>query len=186
MGRTGIKDYIDIFLTFSKIGICTFGGGYAMIPLLKREITDNKKWLNDDELINVIAISETTPGPVAINAATFTGYRRGGIPGAILATLGVVIPSFVIIVVLARLLAIIYGYSYVKAAFRGIRICVFVLIAGAAVTMGRKCDKNIFSLIIAIAAFWLSFFLNINAAFIIVGAAALGTVYSCVTARRKK
>ena len=93
---------LELFLTFLKIGAFTFGGGYAMLPLIQREIVEKRKWITNDDILEVVAIAESTPGPIAVNSATFVGYRTGGFSGALLATLGVVLPSFVIILIVAK------------------------------------------------------------------------------------
>ena len=115
------KKLLTLFLTFLKIGAFTFGGGYAMIPLIQREIVENKKWLSDDDILEIIAISESTPGPIAINSATFVGYRTCGVLGSVAATLGVVLPSFVIIFAISFVLLNLYwlfDLRFAKAALR--------------------------------------------------------------------
>src|SRR5574344_471028 len=119
---------LSLFLTFSKIGAITFGGGYAMISIIKQEIVDKYHWLTDDELTEIIAIAESTPGPIAINMATYVGYKRTGILGSILATLGVVIPSVVIILIISLFLDAFMSNNYVMYAFEGIKCGVALLI----------------------------------------------------------
>ena len=114
-----MKPVFDLFLTFMKIGAFTFGGGYAMIPLIQREVCTNKKWLKDEDILDIIAIAESTPGPIAINAATFVGYRVAGFFGAFMATLGVVLPSFVIITAISFVLKAFGDLKVVKYAFTG-------------------------------------------------------------------
>lgn len=163
-----------LFLTFLKIGAFTFGGGYAMIPLIERELADNKKWITKDEILDTIAISESTPGPIAVNIATFVGYNICGGLGAFFATLGIVMPSFVIICILSILLN---AYSYltpIKYAFFGIRAGVLALVVNAFVSMFRKCPKGVKSYVIMALAFLVVTFTNANVIFIIIGCALLG------------
>ena len=130
-----IKNYLSLFLTMLKIGLFTFGGGYAMIALIENEFVEKKKWLDKDEFLDVAAIAESTPGPIAINMATFVGSSQGGFLGAILATLGVVLPSFIIILIIATLIRNFMKYAGVKAFLSGIRPCVVGLILATAITM---------------------------------------------------
>ena len=133
-----MKKLIDLFLTFAKIGAFTFGGGYAMIALLDHECVDKKKWITEDELSDVTVIAESTPGPIAINCATFTGYKQAGMPGAIAATVGMILPSFLIILLIATFFETLLSYTIVANAFRGIRVAVAVLIAMAGIKMVKK------------------------------------------------
>ena len=129
---------LDLFWTFAKVGVMTFGGGYAMLPILQREVVEKKGWATEDELADYFAIGQCTPGIIAVNTATFVGQKNGGIPGGILATLGVVFPSLVIITLLASVIQTFAELAVVKHAFAGIRICVCVLIFNAVLKLGRK------------------------------------------------
>ena len=129
---------LDLFLTFMKIGAFTFGGGYAMIPLIQKEVCENKKWLNEKDITDIVAISESTPGPIAINAATFVGYKTTGFVGACLATLGVVLPSFLIISLISLILTQFQSIKAVRYAFMGIRAAVLALILKALWMMFRS------------------------------------------------
>ena len=133
---------LELFLTFMKIGAFTFGGGYAMIPLIQREVCDNKHWLNEDDILEVVAIAESTPGPVAINAATFVGSRTAGTLGAVCATLGVVLPSFLIISLISFILKAFQESRAVQYAFMGIRAGVLALILKAVYTMFMATKKT--------------------------------------------
>ena len=137
--------YLKLFLTFLKIGAFTFGGGYAMLPLMADEVAANA-WMTPDELVNFIAVSESTPGVLAINAATYVGYRRARVPGALAATVGICIPSFVIIFLISLFFDAFLSVAWVAAAFRGIRICVVFLILSAGIKMLRKMEKTAFSI----------------------------------------
>lgn len=132
----------SLFITFFRIGAFTFGGGYAMISLLEHECVEKKKWISSDELMEITIIAESTPGPIAINCATYTGYKMSGIAGAIAATLGVVLPSFILILLISGFFENILSVKLVANAFKGIRIAVAFLIMQTAVKMIKKMFKN--------------------------------------------
>ena len=146
MGK--IKGYLWLFLTMLKIGLFTFGGGYAMIALLENEFVEKKKWLEKDEFLDVTAIAESTPGPIAINAATYMGYKNAGIIGSIIATLGICIPSFVIIYAISLFFDAFLSLTLVEYAFKGIQICVVYLILTAGLKMLKQMKKTVFNMII--------------------------------------
>ena len=146
MGK--IKGYLRLFLTMLKIGLFTFGGGYAMIALLENEFVKKKKWLEKDEFLDVTAIAESTPGPIAINAATYMGYKNAGIIGSIIATLGICIPSFVIIYAISLFFDAFLSLTLVEYAFKGIQICVVYLILTAGLKMLKQMKKTTFNMII--------------------------------------
>lgn len=177
---------MKLFLTFLKIGAFTFGGGYAMIPLIQREIVENEKWLTEKDISDVIAIAETTPGPIAINAATFVGYKTNGVKGALAATVGVVLPSFFIILLVASVFRKYMQYEVVANAFWGIRIAVIVLMSKAFITMFKQCPKNAVSYGIAVLAMLLVVMINISAVWIVIGAAFAGIVYHQIKTGAKK
>ena len=143
-----IKGYLWLFLTMLKIGLFTFGGGYAMIALLENEFVEKKKWLEKDEFLDVTAIAESTPGPIAINAATYMGYKNAGIIGSIIATLGICIPSFVIIYAISLFFDAFLSLTLVAYAFKGIQICVVYLILTAGLKMLKQMKKTVFNMII--------------------------------------
>ena len=142
---------LPLFLTFFKIGAFTFGGGYDMIALLEQELIARKKWLDKAEFLDMVAIAESTPGPVAINSATYLGYRMAGVWGAAAATLAVCIPSFVIIYLISLFLDRFLSLTYVAYAFQGIQVCVIYLILTAGVRMLRSLERNRFSLCILLS-----------------------------------
>ena len=146
MGK--IKGYLWLFLTMLKIGLFTFGGGYAMIALLENEFVAKKKWLEKDEFLDVAAIAESTPGPIAINAATYIGYKNSGVIGAMIATLGICIPSFVIIYAISLFFDAFLSLTLVAYAFKGIQICVVYLILTAGLKMLKQMKKTAFNIII--------------------------------------
>ena len=131
-----------LFLSFFKIGAFTFGGGYAMLSLLENEFVEKKKWLTKEEFLDMIAIAESTPGPVAINSATFIGNKTAGILGATLSTLGVVLPSFIIIYVISLFLDAFLGFTLVANAFRGIQACVVYLIGSTGIKLFKQMEKK--------------------------------------------
>ncbi|MCB6607130.1 chromate transporter [[Clostridium] symbiosum] len=141
----------ELFLTFAKIGAFTFGGGYAMISLLDHECIEKKQWITSDELMDVTVVAESTPGPIAINCATYTGYKQAGLAGAIAATVGMVLPSFLVILLISTFFESLLSYPLVANAFRGIRIAVAVLIMQAAVKMIKKMLKKTPSKSVSIA-----------------------------------
>ena len=143
-----IKGYLSLFLTMLKIGLFTFGGGYAMIALFENEFVENKKWLEKDEFLDVAAIAESTPGPIAINAATYIGYKNAGIIGSIIATLGICIPSFIIIYAISLFFDAFLSLTLVAYAFKGIQICVVYLILTAGLKMLAHMKKTAFNIII--------------------------------------
>ena len=129
---------LDLFLTFAKIGLFTFGGGYAMIAMIENHCVERKGWISHDDMMNVTVIAESTPGPIAINCATFVGYKQAGLKGAAIATLGMILPSFVIIYLISMFLERYMGTPVIAQAFQGIRIAVGILIAKAGLGMAKK------------------------------------------------
>lgn len=178
------KKLLPLFLTFLKIGGFTFGGGYAMIPIIQREIVEKKKWITDDDILEIIAIAESTPGPIAINSATFVGYRVAGFFGALLATLGVVLPPFCIIFAISFVLRQFSELKAVKYAFWGIRAGVLALICKALWTMYKKVDKGLVSYIVMAAAFIVTAVFDVNVLFVIIGCAVFGLVTSLIAGRK--
>ena len=142
------KEYISLFLTMLKIGLFTFGGGYDMIALLENEFVAKKKWIEKDEFLDVAAIAESTPGPIAINAATYIGFKNAGIVGSIIATLGICIPSFVIIYAISLFFDAFLSLTLVAYAFKGIQICVVYLILSVGLKMLKQMKKTEFNIII--------------------------------------
>ena len=142
------KEWLSLFLTMLKIGVFTFGGGYAMIALLENEFVEKKKWLEKDEFLDVAAIAESTPGPIAINAATYIGHKNSGVIGSMIATLGICIPSFVIIYAISLFFDAFLSLTLVAYAFKGIQICVVYLILTAGLKMLKQMKKTAFNIII--------------------------------------
>ncbi|MEE3332969.1 MAG: chromate transporter [Ruminococcus sp.] len=181
-----IQSIISLFLTFMKIGLFTFGGGYAMIPLIQRETVDNKKWISDKDILEIVAIAESTPGPIAINAATFIGYRVGGFLGALAATVGVMLPSITIIASISYVLVAFRNVVWIQYAFKGIRAGVLALIVKALWSMYKQSPKGIFSYMIMFGAFAVTAFLPVNVVFVILFCAAAGILRTLIIGRRGK
>ena len=144
---------VELFVTFFKIGLFTFGGGYAMIHLLENEFVSKKKWIEEDEFMDLVAIAESTPGPIAINCSTYIGYKKEKILGAVLATLGMCIPSFTIIFLISLFFNQFLSIGWVASAFKGIQVCVVFLILSAGVKMLKKMKKKPFNLIVMSVTF---------------------------------
>ena len=182
----GLKQKLStLFYTFFKIGAFTFGGGYAMIPLIQREMVEEKGWISDDDILEIVAIAESTPGPIAINASTFIGYRVRGFWGSFFATLGTVTPSFLIILLVAYLLR---GFEHIPAvqnAFFGIRAGVLALVLKAFWTMFKKCPKNWLAYALVAGAFVFSAIFDFNVLAIIFTSGLIGLVASRLAARRE-
>ena len=179
-----IKRLWKLFFTFFKIGAFTFGGGYAMIPLIQKEAVEKQRWVTDDDILEIIAIAESTPGPIAINAATFVGYRTCGVLGSACATLGVVLPSFCAILAISYFLREFQQIKVVQYAFNGIRVGVLALLFKALWTMYKKSPKGWVAYIVMGASFVLAAFLKINIFIVIILCAAFGLISSICMERR--
>ena len=185
-----LKKHLHLFATMLKIGLFTFGGGYAMIALLEGELVSKKGWIDHEEFMNVVAIAESTPGPIAINAATYVGYRMGGVLGSLLATVAICIPSFSIIYTISLFFDAFLAIAWVAAAFRGVQLCVVLLILSAGVKMLKKLPKTAFSLTVmgvtlAVMLLLSLFAVSFSAIFYILISGALGvTVYLLGRLRR--
>ena len=154
---------LDLFLTFAKIGLFTFGGGYAMISVIEDNCVERKKWITHDDMMNMTVIAESTPGPIAINCATFTGYKKAGVAGAFIATLGMAIPSFVIIYLISMFMDNFLELTIVANAFKGIKVGVGILILDVGITMIKKMQKKKLQVIIMICACIVMLCINIFA-----------------------
>lgn len=171
-----MKKLIDLFLVFARIGGLTFGGGYAMLPVLEKEVVEKRGWATSEELVDYYAIGQCTPGIIAINTATFVGNKRGGLPGAIAATLGFVFPSLVIISIIAAFISNFAELTVVRNAFMGIRVCVFVLILNATVRISRTSIKDSFTLVVFLLVLAGSTLIHITPVFFVVAAGIAGIV----------
>ena len=146
--ENGFKLLIELFLSFFKIGLLTFGGGYAMIPIIQREVVEKRKWLSGNDILDILAISESTPGPIAVNAATYVGYRVMGVLGSIVATLALAIPSFTIIFTISLFYETFMTWSVVNAAFKGLKVGVVILLFLAVIKLSKSVKKERIGLII--------------------------------------
>ncbi len=156
-----MKDLLELFFTFFRIGLFTFGGGYAMIPLIENICVEKKEWITHDEMMNITVIAESTPGPIAINCATYVGLKKKGVWGSVAATLGVVLPSFIIILLISFFLDRFLEIKWVQSAFHGIKIAVGILIVDAAVKMIKKSEKKPLYIIITAIAFAALMLINV-------------------------
>lgn len=186
-----MKKYLELFLSFFKTGLFTFGGGYAMISLLEVEFVERKKWIEHDEFMDVVVIAESTPGPIAINSATYIGYKVAGVGGSLLSTLGVCLPSFIIIYLISLFFDRFLAIEAVAAAFRGIQVAVVYLIFQAGLKMLRKMKKTPLSVaLVAVAAGALItltlFSVKFSTVFYILIGALVGVIYYLITRIRER
>lgn len=154
---------VELFVTFFKIGLFTFGGGYAMISIIEDNCVEQKEWITHDEMMNVTVIAESTPGPIAINCATFVGYKVAGMLGAVFATFGVVLPSFIIILIISFFLDNFLEIPMIANAFTGIKVAVGILIVNAGINMLKKMEKNPLSRVVMVCSLVTMFLINIFA-----------------------
>lgn len=169
-----MKTIIDLFLAFAQIGVTTFGGGYAMLPIIQREIVEKRKWATEQEVMDYYAIGQCTPGIIAVNTATFIGYRLAGVIGGIVATFGVVFPSIVIITIIAIFLKNFADIEFIKHAFAGIRVCVCVLILDSVIKLGKKSIIDNRCIVIFLVILALSLLTPISPAFLVIAAGVAG------------
>ena len=148
-----LKTLCDIFLSMMKIGMFTFGGGYAMINLLDNEFVERKKWLGSEEFMNLVTIAESTPGPIAINCSTYIGYKKAGFLGALFSTIGMCVPSFIIIYLISLFFEQFLAVSAIASAFKGIQVCVIFLILSAGLKMLKKIKKTVFNVTVILITF---------------------------------
>jgi len=172
--NSSIKEYLSLFLTFAKVGVMTFGGGMAMLPILQREVVESRRWATDEELTDYFAIGQCTPGIIAVNTATFIGRKQLGILGGIVATLGIVFPSVVIITALAGLINSFSHLSWVQHAFAGIRVCVCVLIFNAVVKLWKSTVKDLWGIIIFLCVLVLTLCTDLSPVLFVLAAALAG------------
>lgn len=175
-----MKELFDLFWTFCKIGALTFGGGYAMLPIIQREIVENKKWSTDKEILDYYAVGQCTPGVIAVNTATFIGYKLRGITGGIIATIGVVFPSLIIILTIASFLQNFADMAIVQSAFAGIRVAVVALIITTVIKLLKSSIKDYLGVIIAILAFIISAFLGLSPVYVVIAAGLTGFIFKYI------
>ena len=184
--RKKLKLCLSLFFTFMKIGVVTFGGGYAMIPIIENEVSKKKGWIKEQELIDVIAISESTPGPIAVCSATFIGYNLAGLLGAFCSTVGVVLPSFLIIFIISLFLRKFEQLKFIKYAFFGIRAGVLALLVKAVISMFKKSPKNILAYSIMTLSFIAVAIFSVNVFYVLISSAAIGLVAMIIAKKRGK
>lgn len=171
-----MRELLTMYAAFFRIGLFTFGGGYAMLPMLQREVVNRYHWATDEELLDCYAIGQCTPGVIAVNTATYVGYRRRGVLGGIVTTLGVISPSLLIIMVIAMALAPFMDNPYVARAFAGIRVAVCALIASSVVKLAKKSVKDVPGIILCVAAFVIVAILGASPIWVTIGAALCGLI----------
>ncbi|MBR5426738.1 MAG: chromate transporter [Clostridia bacterium] len=184
--KNRIRDLFALFFSFLKIGAFTFGGGYAMIPLIQKEAGEKRGWINDKDLLEILAVAESTPGPIAINSATFIGCRVAGVPGALCATLGVALPSFLILFALTHVLSAFQDLKAVRYAFFGVRAGVLALMLKALVSLFKQCPKDAFSIILIVLSFAGAVALNIfsvSVIYLLLFCALCGLCYTLIRAK---
>ncbi|GAA0176728.1 chromate transporter [Clostridium sediminicola] len=169
-----MKTLWELFWAFFRIGLFTFGGGYAMLPLIQKEVVEVKGWAKDEEVLDFYAIGQSTPGIIAINTATFVGYKVKKLKGAMAATIGMVIPSLIIIMVIATFFTRFQEYEVVQNAFMGIRAAVCAILVNSIYKMGKKAIVDKIGILIAVVAFIFISFINISPIFIVIGTAICG------------
>lgn len=176
-----MNNLLKMFITFFKIGAFTFGGGYAMIPLIEEEVVNKKKWVEKQEFMDMLVISQSLPGPLALNCSTFIGYKISGVIGAVMAILGITLPSFLIITLIAAYFMQFRDYYYVNLAFKGISAAVPILVLVGVVSMAQNVNKNVENIIILIVALICLLVFNINPIIVTIA----GAVYGIIFCRKK-
>lgn len=169
--------YINLFLCFFKVGIITIGGGVAMVPVLQEKICEKYKWMSDDEILDCIAVSQGLPGVIAINMATYVGYFKKGLLGAIVTTLGVILPSFIIMILVVLFLEEVGGNPYIGGMLEGIKAAATGLIAFAACKLGQQTLKGVFQWVVAVLAFLAIGIFGVNAGWAILAGIVIGEIY---------
>ncbi|MBR1457712.1 MAG: chromate transporter [Oscillospiraceae bacterium] len=180
-----MKKLLQLFVAFARVGVMTFGGGYAMIPMLEREVVEKRGWSSSEEIMDYYAVGQCTPGVIAVNTATFVGYSQAGVPGGIFATLGIIFPSLVIICVIAGILTNFADIPAVKSAFAGVRVCVCVLIFNAVAKLWKGAIKDKAALLLCLVVFVLSVFLDLSPVVYVVFCAAAGILFTQLGVRGK-
>lgn len=175
-----ISDLWELFTVFFKVGLCTFGGGIAMLPILELELVEKRKWATSEELLDWFAIGQSTPGIIAVNVATFTGYKRNKILGGCVATSAIVLPSLIIITIIALFINNFADLPWVQRALRGINVAVAAILTSAVYKFSKKSVKNIFGFCLLFISFLLIYIFNVGTIWIILGSSLLGIIISGV------
>lgn len=179
-----MKELFCLFFAFAKIGVMTFGGGAAMLPMLQRELVENRKWVTEEEIMDYYAVGQCTPGIIAINTATFVGYKRRGVLGSIFSTAGMVFPSLIIILILAHLISAASSIVWVQHAFAGIRACVSVLIINSVIKLAKKSVIDLATTVIFVLVFILSVIFDLSPVWYVLAAAAAGIVLRAISQKK--
>lgn len=183
--KNKIKEFFELYLAFVKIGAFTFGGGLAMMPIMQRELIEKRGWVTEEELIDYFAIGQSTPGIIAVNVATFVGYKRLGWFGGIIGTLGVVTPSWVIIMLLAGAISSVDKYPLAQKALRGINVAVAALLTSVIVKFSKKTIKNVWNAFFMLLSFVLIYFLKVQSVWIIIAALVTGSLLTLYRQKKK-
>lgn len=178
--------FLELLISFVKIGFLTIGGGYVMLPMMQSELIEKKHWITEEELLDYYAVGQSTPGIIAVNVATFVGYKKAGVTGGIVATLGIISPSLIIITALAGVIQSIDQYPNVQKAMSGINVAVCALITDATLNFIKKGVKNFVTLLVLLASFLLIYYVKVPSYLIVLGAAFLGTITYFVKNKMKK
>lgn len=178
--------FLELLISFVKIGFLTIGGGYVMLPMMQSELIDKKHWITEEELLDYYAVGQSTPGIIAVNVATFVGYKKAGVTGGIVATLGIISPSLIIITALAGVIQSIDQYPNVQKAMSGINVAVCALITDATLNFIKKGVKNFVTLLVLLALFLLIYYVKVPSYLIVLGAAFLGAITYFVKNKMKK
>lgn len=180
-----LKDLFTIYFAFFKVGAFTFGGGLAMMPMLQKELIEKKQWLTEEELIDYYAVGQSTPGIIAVNVATFVGYKRAGILGGIFGTLGIISPSLIIIMILANLINSISDYPIVQKALTGINVAVAALLTSVIINFAKKTIKNVWNAIFMLVSFLLIFALKVPSFIVILFGLATGIILTFIHKKKE-
>lgn len=184
--KSKLKQFIELYLAFVKIGTFTFGGGLAMMPIMQRELIEKRGWITEEEIIDYFAIGQSTPGIIAVNVATFVGYKRLGVLGGIIGTLGVVTPSWVIIMLLAGAISSVDKYPLAQKALKGINVAVAALLTSVIVKFSKKTIKNIWNAVFMFLAFALIYFLKVQSVWIILASLVIGSLITLYKQKKAK
>ena len=186
MAKRKLRELLDIYLAFVKIGAFTFGGGLAMMPMMQRELVDKRNWITEEDLIDYYAIGQSTPGIIAVNVSTFVGYKRMGIIGGIIGTLGVISPSLLIIMILANLIDSVDEFPVVQRALRGVNVAVAALLTSVIYKFAKKTIKNIWHVLYMLVSFSLIYFLKVQSYWIIIGSLVIGCIIAFINQKKLK
>ena len=184
--KSKCRQFLELYFAFAKIGLFTFGGGLAMMPIMQRELIEKRGWVTEEELIDYFAIGQSTPGIIAVNVSTFVGYKRLGWFGGIIGTLGVVTPSWVIIMLLAGAISSVDKYPMAQKALHGINVAVAALLTSVIVKFSKKTIKNIWNALFMLLAFALIYFFKVQSVWIIIASLVIGSLLTLYRQKKQK